>query len=68
MYASLNIIQCIDVTPISQYQFLPDQIMDRFHFTAITPCFCCKSFEDFDLAQKCAKQDRMYRGEKITIE
>ena len=29
----------IDVTPISRYQFLPDQIMDRFFlFTAITPC------------------------------
>ena len=42
-----------------------DQIMDRF--TAITPCFSCKYFEDFDLTQKCAKQDRMYWGEKIKI-
>ena len=32
------------------------------------PCFCCKYFEDFDLTQKCAKQDQMYRGEKIKIE
>ena len=50
---------------------LHDQIMQLwivFLFTAITPCFSCKYFEDFDLAQKCAKQDRMYRGEKIKIE
>ena len=39
-----------------------------FLFTAITPCFCCKYFEDFDFAQKCAKQNPMYRGEKINIE
>ena len=31
-----------------------------FLFTPITPCFSCKYFEDFDLAQKYAKQDRMY--------
>ena len=33
-----------------------------------SPCFCCKYCEDFDLAQKWARQDRLYRGEKIKIE
>ena len=33
-----NFGEFIDVTPISRYQFLPDKIMDRFPFYAITPC------------------------------
>ena len=34
-----NFGEFIDVTSISRYRFLPDQIMDHFLFTAITPCF-----------------------------
>ena len=39
--------------------------MTKLWIVAITPCFCFNYFEDFDLARKCAKQNRMYRGEKI---
>ena len=66
----------IDVMPISWFQFLPDQIMDRFPFyrhyalalLSKDVTSCCNYIKDFDLAQKCAKQDRMYRGEKLKIE
>ena len=61
-------MEFIDVMPISRYQFLRDQIMDRFPFYPHYAMFCCKYFEDFDLPQKCAKQDGMCRGEKKKIE
>ena len=66
--SEINFGEFIDVTPISRYHYLPDQTMDRFPFCRHYAMLCCKYFEDFDLAQKCAKQDRMYRDEKIKIE
>ena len=32
VFSEANFAEFIDVTPISLYQFLPDQIMDRFPF------------------------------------
>ena len=60
-------MEFIDITPISRYQFLPDQIIDCSSVNRHYAMFCCK-FENFDLAQKGAKQDRMYLGEKKKIE
>ena len=52
-----NVGEFIDVAPISRYQYLPDQIMDPFFpFYRHNAMLCCKYFEDFDLAQKCANK------------